>query len=148
MCIRDSFQLVGQRDDRADLPARQRVAGETRPVTVFDGVGNIRRQAVVQGVVAAHDALQFGELADHVGRQVALGQQGGLLGLQREAFAAKFLADRLGDDADALDALALGAQPVVIDNLGQAEDARFQRLLAVLVEKELGVSQTLSLIHI
>ena len=30
----------------------------------------------------------------------------------------------------------------MIDDLGQAEDARFQRLLAILVEKELGISQT------
>ena len=56
----------------------------------------------MQRVVAAHDALQFGELADHVGQQVGLGQQGGLFGLQRQAFAAQLLADRLGDGADAL----------------------------------------------
>ena len=93
----------------------------------------------MQRVVAAHDALQFGELADHVGQQVGLGQQRRLFGLQRQRFATELLADRLGDGTDALDALALGAQLVVIDDLGQIEDARLERLLAILVEEELGI---------
>ena len=136
------LQLVGQRDDHADVAARQRVAGEARLVVVFDGVGDVVAEPVVQRVVAAHDALQLGELADHVGQQVGLGQ---LRGLRRPARASASPpscgADRLGDGAHALDALALRAQLVVVDHLRQAGDARCQRLLAVLVEEELGVGQ-------
>ena len=96
----------------------------------------------MQRVVAAHDALQLGELADHVGHQVGLGQLRGLVGLRAPARRSpSCCADRLGDRAHALDALALRAQLVVIDHLAQAGDARRQRLLAVLVEEELGVGQ-------
>ena len=42
-----------------------------------------RGLAVVQRVVAAHDALQFGELADHAGDEVGLGQLRGALGQRR-----------------------------------------------------------------
>ena len=62
--------------------ARQRVAGEARLVVVFDGEGDVLGLAVVARVVAAHDALQLGELADHVGQQVGLGQQRGAVGLR------------------------------------------------------------------
>jgi hypothetical protein len=79
------LQLVGQRDAEADIAARQFVAGEARLVVVLDGVGDLGRLAVVQRVVAAHDALQFGELADHVGQQVGLGQHGGAVGLVGQA---------------------------------------------------------------
>ena len=76
---------------RACRPARPRtptwlrgsvVAGEARLVVVFDRVGHRRRLAVVARVVAAHDALQLGELADHVGQQVGLGEQRGAVGLR------------------------------------------------------------------
>ena len=135
------FQLVGQRNDGADLAARQTVAGEARLVMILDGVGDIDGKAVMQRVVAAHDALQFGEFADHVGQQVGLGQQCGLFGMQGETFAAQLLANCLGNGADALHAFALGPQPIVIDDLGQPEDSRFERFLAVLVEEELGIGQ-------
>ena len=49
--------------------------------------------------------------------------------------------DGAGDRAHALGALALRAELVVVDHPGQAVDARGQRLLAVLVEEELGVGQ-------
>jgi hypothetical protein len=47
----------------------------------------------------------------------------------------------VGDGADALRTLALGAQLVVVNHLGQTENARFQRALAILVEEELGIGQ-------
>ena len=83
------FELVGQRDDRANLAARQAVAGEAWFVVIFDGIGDVGSQAVMLGVVAAHDALQFGEFADHVGQQVGLGQHGGLFCLQCQGVASQ-----------------------------------------------------------
>ena len=79
----------------ADRVARQRVAGKARLVVVLDGVGDSVAQAVVARVVAAHDALQLGELAHHVGQQVGLGE---LRGAGRPAppscVAAELRADR------------------------------------------------------
>ena len=69
--------LSAKRNDQADISARQFVACEARPVVVFDGLGDLGRLAVVTRVVAAHDALQLGKFADHVGQQVGLGEQGG-----------------------------------------------------------------------
>jgi hypothetical protein len=69
------LQLVGQRHHHAHRVARQLVAGKARLVVVFDGEGDVFGQAVVARVVAAHDALQLGELAHHVGQQVGLGQR-------------------------------------------------------------------------
>ena len=51
------------------------------------------------------------------------------------------LGDGLGDLPHALHALALGAELVVVDHLVQQLDTARQRLLAVLVEEELGVGQ-------
>ncbi len=71
----------------------------------------------------------------------AFDKQRRLVGLLRQLFATQLLTDGAGDRGDALRALALGAELVVIDDLGQAGNAVGQRLLAVLVEEELGVGQ-------
>ena len=39
-----------------------------------DSVGDCGRLAVVERVVAAHEALQFGEFSDHFRKQVSLGE--------------------------------------------------------------------------
>ena len=81
------LQLVGQRHGQRHVVARQFVAGEARAVVVLDGEGDGFALAVVARVVAAHDALQLGELAHHVGQQVGLGQQRGAVGLGDERLA-------------------------------------------------------------
>ena len=53
---------------------RQRAAGATRHVVLVDGGRDFRGLAIGGGVVAAHDALQFGKFAHHRGQQVALGE--------------------------------------------------------------------------
>ena len=153
------FQLVGQCHHYTHVLARQRVARKTRLVMVFDGAHHLVRQAVVFRVVAAHGALQLRKLAHHVGQQIGLGQQRGridtrqqvVLGqravvrLQRRVVVRQGIeqpdGNGLGNGAHALDALALGAQPVVVDHPGQAFDTRQQRFLAVLVKEELGIRQ-------
>ena len=54
---------------------RKGVAGEARLVVLGNRLRHLRRLAVVPRIVAAHDALQFRELADHSGQQVGLGEQ-------------------------------------------------------------------------
>ena len=90
-------------------------------------------------VVRAHDALQFGEFAHHVGQQIGLGQQGAAFG--QGHVVVQFGGDGAGQRLDALCAGSLRAQLVVVDDVGQQRQTRCQRLLLVLLEEELGVGQ-------
>ena len=47
---------------------------------VADRVGDFARLALRGGVIAAHQALQLGEFADHAGDEVRLGEARGALG--------------------------------------------------------------------
>ena len=115
------LELVGQRHDHADAVARQGVAGEARLVVILDRFGHGVALAVVARVVAAHHALQLGELADHVGQQVGLGEQGGAVGIGGQVVVAEgAVGDRARDRAHALRALALRAELAVVDDLVEA----------------------------
>ncbi len=90
----DRIQLVGQRHRRpgdrrlAELRARRRRVGldADRQVVEVDRLPDFFGQPFLARVDAAHGALELGELADHVGRQVRLGQPRRLLGVtQRSA---------------------------------------------------------------
>ena len=108
---------------------------------VFDRQCHVLTQTIVARVVAAHDALQFRKLADHIGQQISLGQLRCAIdgGAQRRV--AQLRADGARECAHALHALALRAELVVVNHFVQARHARGQCLLAVLVEKELGIGQ-------
>ena len=67
-------ELVGQRDRDTGAGARQCAAGAARQIVLVDRLGDLGGLAVGRGVVAPHDSLQLGELADHRGQQVALGE--------------------------------------------------------------------------
>jgi hypothetical protein len=104
-----------------------------------DGLGHRTRLAIVQRVVAAHDALQLRELAHHLGQQVGLGEMGGALG-------ADFVGTCLAGDVprycpNALHAVELAAELAVIHHAGEPRDARGERRLAILVVEELGVGE-------
>jgi hypothetical protein len=124
---------------QAIWPCGSAVAVEARLVMALDGVGHRRGLAVGQRVVAAHDALQLGELADHVGDQVGLGQQCGALGLRHVGAEAPRNFGRQLDQP--VDALALAAELVVIHDARQLADACRERRLLVRLEEELGVGQ-------
>ena len=74
------IQLVRQAHRHRHRRGRHFVALPDRLVVVADGVGDFGRQALGAGVVAAHQALQLGEFADHFGDEVGLGEARGLLG--------------------------------------------------------------------
>ena len=135
------FQLVGQGHHHTHIVARQRVPRKTRFVMVFNRVGHFQGQAIIERVIAAHGALQFGKFPHHVGDQVGLGELCGLGGFLRQHIAAQLLANGPSDGAHAFHALALAAQFVVIDHPAQSLDTGSQRFLAVLVEEKFGVRQ-------
>ena len=58
---------------------RHGVGRALRLVVVADGVGDGVGMAEGAGIIAAHHALQFRELADHAAGQIGLGQTGGAL---------------------------------------------------------------------
>ena len=64
--------------------------------------------AVVAGVIAAHDTLQFGKFTDHAACEIGLAQQGGAFGQRR--IRADGAGDQAGERHDALHARALGAE--------------------------------------
>ena len=80
--------LVGKRERLTGLGRRQGVSRKSRPIVLLDRKRHFLRIALRLGVVAAHDALQFREFADHGGHQIGLGEFGG--------------ARNLGSGADAL----------------------------------------------
>jgi hypothetical protein len=108
-------------------------------VLVANRGGDLGRLAVVGRVVAAHDPLQLGKLADHVGQQVGLGQQRGAIG--QRCVGADAGGDPGRDAPHAPDAIALAAELAVVDDLVERRNARLERALPVLVVEELRVGQ-------
>ena len=58
-----------------------------------------------------------------------------------EQIAAELLANHFGNRANSLHTLALAAELVVINHFSELRDARFQRLLAILIEEKFRISQ-------
>ena len=135
----ERLELVGERDGLRDRAFGQRVAGESRPVMLLDRRGDRGRLAVVHRVVAAHQPLQFGKLADHVGREIGLGELCGAHAL------AAVRADPSGDLArqprEPRHPLELAAELVVIDHGRELRHARLEPSLAVLVEEETRIGE-------
>ena len=70
----DRIQLVRQRHRHRHRRGRHFVALPDRLVVIADRVGDRIGQALGAGVVAAHQALQFRELANHFSDEVSLAQ--------------------------------------------------------------------------
>ncbi len=78
-------------------------------------------------------------VADHQGAQIGLGQPCGALDVRDVE--PQFARDADRDAGDALDALELGAELVVVDHACKAGHPAFQRLAAILVVEELRVGE-------
>ena len=68
------IQLVRQRHRHRDRRGRHIIALPDRLVMIADRICDGIRQAFGAGIIASHNALQFGELADHFGDEIRLGQ--------------------------------------------------------------------------
>ena len=80
-------------------------------VVLLDRGGDLGVHVLGFGVVAAHQALQLGELADHAGDEVGLAQFGGAAG--EVGLGVDGAGDLAGQLLDALDAVPLGAELLV-----------------------------------
>src|SRR5258708_29712785 len=91
---------------------------------LLDRIGNFKLLAVVQRVVAPHDALQFWKFADHGGEQIRFRKLGGALGLHY--IRAKRARNLAGQQFDSLHALELAAELVVEHDYRQLRNARLE----------------------
>ena len=95
----------------------------------------------MKGIIAAHDPLQGGKLADHAGGQVGLGQASG--GAHLVFVGVRDRSGQIGGQSlHAVDLFIQVAELGVEDHVRQGRGAAGQRLLAVLVPEELGIRQT------
>jgi ABC-type uncharacterized transport system permease subunit len=76
-----AVQLVRQTDRHRHRRGRHVIALPDRLVVIADRLGDRRSFALRGGVIAAHQPLKFGELADHAGDEIGLGQSRRALGL-------------------------------------------------------------------
>ena len=143
-------QLVGESDGRPTDPGpaqivrpRRGVGGDPdRQVVVVDGAPHLFRLAVLAGVDTPHDPLQLGELADHVGGQVGLGEAGGT----GRVIDGGGRAERVGGDGggqllDAAGLVQIAAELRVEPQRVETVEARVEGRAAVRLPEEPGVPQ-------
>ena len=78
---------------------------------------DFRLLTIQHGIIFAHRALQLGEFAHHFGNQIGFGKACGAFG--GGAVCAQLLRDVRGDGLQAVDALGLAADFVMINNVFQ-----------------------------
>ena len=137
---RQGVHLIGNRYRAGHRIRRQRVASKSRLILLVQRHGHVFRFAVMARVVHPHHALGVGELEDHVGHQVALGQQA------RAGCVVHVSANLFGNPTrQRLDAIGLVAQSpkLLLEQHGfQTRQVIFQTFFTVGIEEELGIGQT------
>jgi len=113
-----------------------------RVVVPAHGRGDLVRRALPRQVDPAHDALQLGELTNHEGDEVGLGEprRPRRLG-ERVAREDTLPSHRLDQLRHAGGLVAVGAEALLEGHPGQILDAVRERALAVLGQEERGVAQ-------
>ena len=112
----------------------QRIAGEARLIVLADGLGDLRGFPGGGGVVAAHDALNAGELDDGIGDQVGLAQARGALRVGCVGGVKLGVGGKgTGQLLQALGLLAHRAQGLLEHHLVEFLDIGLQRMLEVLL---------------
>ena len=113
-----------------------------RQVVVVDGAPHLFRLAVLAGVDAPHDPLQLGELADHVGGQVGLGEAGGAGRVTDRGGRAERVAGHGGGQLlDAAGLVQIAADLRVEPQRVETVEARVEGRAAVRLPEEPGVPQ-------
>ncbi len=137
-----AVEPVGQAEGQAGPCLGQRIAGEAGQVVLKDGGGHRLVFACQPGVVAAHEALQAGELDHQLGGQVGLAQVGGAVGDGQLGLAqAQCPADQRRQRFQALALVQHRAQLFLEGEGVEAGQEALQRPGRVLVVEELGVGK-------
>ncbi len=136
----EGVELVGNGHSGAGQRAWQFSASAAGHVLLVQRQCNVFGFAVGQGVVVACNALHLGKLANHFGRQVALGQQACTCGAL--SIAANAWRNERSELGDALSLVKHRTQLRLEHHVLQALVERLQLLLLVLLKEELGVGQT------
>jgi len=132
------IELVGQRQRLTGLGSGQRVSCISRSVVFLDRLRQFGGFALCEGVVLAHGALQFRELAHHGGHEISLRQLRGAHGI---AWSTYTFGDVLRQSSNPCGLLRITAQFRLKRDLAQARRVRLQRKFAVLVPEERGIAQ-------
>ena len=119
--------IVGKCNGSGDFAFRQPIAGKARLIMLLDGFGDFFGFSVQAGVVFAHRALQFGELAHHFGYEVGFGKAGGALG--GGAVCTQCGGNVRGNALQTLDTFGLRADFIVVNHVRQLGQTAFQSLL-------------------
>ena len=107
----EHVDLVGERDRDRHRIGRHQIVRPLRLVVILDGVRDRFVLALRLRVVAAHQALHFGKLADHFGQQIGLAELRRAFGLGD--IGADDRRKMAGKRDDARDPLGLGAELLV-----------------------------------
>ena len=137
---RQSIHLVSNRQRTGYRVRRQVITGKARLILLVQRHCNIFRFAIVTRVVHPHNALGVGELEDHVGHQVALGQQartGCVVNVSANLFS-----NPASQRLDAVSFVTQCTQLLLKQHGLQARQVIFQTFFTVGVEEELGIRQT------
>ena len=132
-------EAIGNRQRRAGRCRGQFIARAARQVMLAYRNGDGRRHAVGACVVLAHHALQFRELADHRGQEVALAEPG-----SAGDFRWRGADHRRQCRGERSDALGLGAERTELHLEGDAIERTqllFQRRAPILLPEESRVSE-------
>ena len=101
--------------------------------------GDFRLLAIQHGIIFAHRALQFGEFAHHFGNQIGFGKPRGAFG--GGTVCAQLLGDVGSDGLQAVNALGLATNFIMINNVFQLGQTAFQRRFLVLLVEKLRIAQ-------
>ena len=132
-------ELVGERHGDGDGGGRDGVGGAEGGVVLGGGGGDGGRLPCPLGVVAAHGALELGELVDHLAGEVGLGELRRPFG--EVGVGADGGGELAGQRGDAGDALALGAELAVEGDVVELGEHRVERGAEVVPPEELGVGE-------
>ena len=139
----DGIQLIRQTHRHRHRRGGYIITLSHRLVMIAHSVGDRIRFTLRAGVIAAHDALQFGEFTDHAGDEIGLCQPCSAFGLIGAcAFDDTLLDQPACELCHALDLVGDGAQFLMEGNLRQFLRLLVERNLQVLLPEEFGIAQS------
>ena len=139
----DIINLVSQGNDTASNTCRLSIASKPWHVVFVDSLSNSSSLTIKLCILATHDALQLGKLANHTSNQVSLSQLGSthsvLLILSRHS---QLISNIASQSLKTYSLVSNGAQALLEHNSLQLVAMSLQRLLSILIKEELSILKT------